>query len=56
MLPHDSLSENNIGPEGAAALAGALPHCSTLEMLEYALSECKSHICPQEIDRCGGQS
>ncbi len=47
---HGSLGGNNIGPEGGAAIAGALPHVSLLTQLGYVVGELASH----EVAGCVG--
>ena len=40
---HGSLGGNDIGPEGGAAIAGALRHVPQLTQLEYVVGEGGSH-------------
>ena len=40
---HGSLALNHIGPEGGAAIAGALRHVPSLTELEYVVGEGASH-------------
>ncbi len=47
---HGSLNSNDIGPEGCAAIAGALLHVPLLTQLEYVVGEGASH----EAAGCGG--
>jgi hypothetical protein len=47
---HGSLGGNNIGPEGGAAIAGALPHVPSLSQLVYVVGEGASH----EVAGCVG--
>ncbi len=47
---HGSLRDNNIGPEGGAAIAGALRHVPSLTQLVYVVGEGASH----EVVGCEG--
>jgi hypothetical protein len=40
---HGSLGLNDIGPEGCAAIAGALRHVPSLTQLQYVVGEGASH-------------
>jgi hypothetical protein len=40
---HDRLRSNHIGPEGGAAIAGALRHVPSLTELKYVVGEGASH-------------
>jgi hypothetical protein len=40
---HGSLNSNDIGPEGGAAIAGALRHVPLLTQLQYVVGEGASH-------------
>ncbi len=40
---HGSVWNNSIGPEGGAAIAGALQHVPLLKWLEYVVGEGASH-------------
>ncbi len=49
---HSSLGGNDIGPEGGAAIAGALRHVPVLTQLEYVAGEGASH----EAAGCVGEA